>query len=94
MEYNVGDIVRLVVDAPERNHELKIGDVGIIVDINGGLPPIGVDWGRNVNGHDCIGRAIYGNGWYVGKTDIELAETRDTEDFDVVTDEFELSQLL
>lgn len=48
------------------------GDTGIIRFING--DEIGVEWDRNMNGHDLDGLAKHGYGWYVQKEDIEVIE--------------------
>lgn len=72
-KYQVGDVVRLVVDHPDGNKNMNPGDVGQIVKFLRGGRILGVDWGRPI-GHNLEG-ALEGShktfGWYVGQEEVE-----------------------
>ena len=51
--------------------DLKDGDTGVIRELSFGFPPIGVEWDRNVGGHDLDCNCPYGHGYYVYSDDIE-----------------------
>lgn len=76
MEFQVGDRVQLLCDNPDRNGELRAGDIGVIVNI-GLSTRCGVDWLRDVGGHDCGERCPVGHGWYVWgyQLSVESSET-------------------
>lgn len=74
-KFNKGDIVEVVNDCCY----IKKGMIGKVVKTisiryNKQNETIwyGVDWGKNVNGHDIGGLTKYGYGFYVPETDIEL----------------------
>lgn len=57
---------KIVITRDIDNSGIKIGDIGIIVSIFGTKPQsIGVDFGRDIHGHDCDGECEYGYGWYL-----------------------------
>lgn len=72
--YDIGDEVVLIVDHPDGNDDLYIGDKGIVcyVDTNDETAyDIGVDFGREIdNGHDCFGTCGDSNGWLVCKEQV------------------------
>lgn len=58
------------------NPMIKIGDTGVIVSIFGTKPQsVGVDFGRDVDGHNCGGCCERRQGWYLfGECDYELVD--------------------
>lgn len=45
-------------------------DEGTVVIVDG--DSVGVEWDRNVDGHDCDGLCKSGHGWYIGKESVKL----------------------
>lgn len=79
MDFHVGDRVRLVVEAPDGNDELHIGDEGVVSCVNCELfsRPIGIDFGKDIGGHDLYmkdSRCEFGHGWFVFAGEIELVD--------------------
>lgn len=73
MQYHVGDRVVCLVDSPDDNHRIHVGDIGTVCkDSNGGN--IYVDWGRDVGGHNCGGACRYTQGWNVSPNQVSLYE--------------------
>lgn len=68
--FNIGDTVVCMVDHPDNNDFIMAGDTGTVLFCDHGI--VGVDWGRNVDGHDCDRRCPYGNGWNVKESKVEL----------------------
>lgn len=72
--FRVGDFVRARLDRKDEDFYADVhpGDVGTVVMSDSGDTSIGVDWGHDVNGHDCNIGLPYGNGTFVGCDDLEL----------------------
>lgn len=67
----VGMLVMATTDHPSGNRILNAGDIGTVVHIyKGSLPPVGVDWGRDVHGHMCAGHCADKHGWAVDPDEI------------------------
>ena len=72
--FKLGDKVVLIVDS--YNIRLEKESIGIIVEeedietMSEGY--IGVDWGKNVQGHTCNRNCKDGNGWRVPAKDLKL----------------------
>lgn len=65
--FNVGD--RVVVSCEDNdvvlyNEDISIGMVGVIVDVHQD-GDIGVQFYKNISGHDCWGNGKFGYCWYV-----------------------------
>jgi hypothetical protein len=80
-KFNKGDIVELVSDCYYNgcNVKIKKGTIGKVVNTKSirynkqdETILYGIDWGKNVNGHDIGGLTKYGYGYYILETDIEL----------------------
>lgn len=73
--FQIGDVVQLLVDNPDNNECLHIGDTGtaVYIDTYKGEYGIGVDWGRDIEGHSCNSCCEYGNGWNVDCDQLTLA---------------------
>ena len=54
-----------------KNSWCKTGLLGTIVSING-PHTVGVDFGKNVNGHDLNHYCEYGNGWWLNHDDFKV----------------------
>jgi 8-oxo-dGTP pyrophosphatase MutT (NUDIX family) len=60
--------------------DISLGMTGKVVHIHpNGAPSIGVDFGTDVNGHDCSGKCARGNGWYVMSENLTLISGEDGE---------------
>lgn len=70
-KFRIGDLVALNCYKPDGNSAIKMGDIGTVVWIRDGVN-IGVDWGKDVDGHDCEGHCEYGRGWNVNETRLTL----------------------
>lgn len=75
MNFKVGDRVCAVVDFPQENDFLLMGDMGTVVVISEIFPHIGVRWDKECGGHDCKGSCETGYGWYVEGSDISVDTT-------------------
>lgn len=73
--FQIGDVVQLLVDNPDNNEFLHAGDTGtaVYIDTYKGEYFIGVDWGRDIEGHSCNACCEYGNGWNVDCDQLTLA---------------------
>lgn len=73
-DFRVGDFVRARIDRKDEDFYADVhpGDVGTVVVADDGDSSIGVDWGHNVNGHDCDVDIPDGNGTFVACYDLEL----------------------
>lgn len=80
-KFNKGDIVEVVNDCWYNGNNVKIkkGMIGKVVNTasthynkQDEIIWYGIDWGKNVNGHDIGGLTKYGHGYYVPETDIKL----------------------
>ena len=81
MEFRIGDRVEAIVDHPDGNVDLFIGDTGTICHR---LSPgrVGVEWDKAIcRGHSCDGFCEYGYGWYVDSTTLKLH--KDDSDIDI-----------
>jgi hypothetical protein len=77
MDLKVGDRVQAVIDI---DYMIPKGTIGIIVSIDEGSPPIGVDWEINGNGlHDLSGRLTTNTGYFVYATNLKLSVVKNTE---------------
>ena len=66
-EFSLGDQVSLLIDHPEGNPELWVGNIGTIVR-DPEAEYIGVDWGKYMDqGHTCEDACPEGQGWWVHK---------------------------
>lgn len=91
--FSVGDKVVCIESNGVNNSNIHVGDVGIVCDatFSGVFAGIyGVDWGHDVDGHDCMGTCAFGNGWNVYGSRIKLLSEDD--DFDIATSD--IDQLL
>jgi hypothetical protein len=80
-KFNKGDIVEVVNDSLYSDYNVKIkkGMIGKVVNTRtvrynkqDKIIWYGIDWGKNVNGHDIGGLTKYGYGFYMLETDIKL----------------------
>lgn len=78
--YCVGDRVICAYDYACLNSHLLRGDLGTVVDVTSSADcsQIGVEWDKEVLGHDCHGNAEYGHGWYMTIEGIEPYEPHDS----------------
>jgi len=77
MDLKVGDRVQAVTCI---DHTIPEGTRGVIVSIDEGSPPIGVDWEINGRGlHDLSGRLTTNTGYFVYATNLKLARVKNTE---------------
>lgn len=77
--FNIGDRVRLKEGWQEYCNSsfienVRTGDEGIIVEL--GSPGHGVDFGRDVGGHDCDGNCKDGQGQYILPQYLEKVKPR------------------
>lgn len=81
--YQIGDRVEAIVNRPDRNYNIMIGDTGTVCDLDDlEEDRVGVDWDNKLEeGHDCSGNCEYGHGWYVNVKYIRPYED-DVEDID------------
>ena len=70
--FEIGDMVRSIVNYPDNNQNIVIGSKGTIVNIDYNI--IYVEWDDDVGGHTCDGRATDGHGWNVEQSQIELED--------------------
>lgn len=77
--FSVGDQVVLIKSNGVNNSNIHVGDVGIVCNVlSGTLNGVyGVDWGHDVDGHDCEGTCDFGNGWNVYGSRIKLLSEDD-----------------
>lgn len=90
--FSVGDQVVCIKSDGVHNTNIHVGDVGIVrnvlsVEFSG---VYGVDWGHDVDGHDCRGTCDFGNGWNVHESRIKLLSEDDN--FDIAMSD--IDQLL
>ena len=67
----LGDTVKLITYTGS-NEILCIGDEGIVVEIIGFNNLIGIDWGKNIDGHTCDGTCTDTYGWRVSCQSIKI----------------------
>lgn len=79
--FNIGDRVAAVYDAPQGRAEIFSGDCGTVCLLSEGRM-IGVRWDKNVGGHNCSGNCERGHGWKVYPEEIVLIEEEEA-DFDI-----------
>lgn len=73
--FKIGDRVVVVGDCRTLRGGINLkGKVGTICKIDG--ISIGVDFGKNMGGHDCDDKCTYGNGWFILSTKLKLSETK------------------
>ena len=71
MDLHIGDRVRMTIDDPKENSNIRAGDTGTVCRIFPGI--VGVEWDHKVrNGHSCGQTCEDGYGWGVLKCEIEL----------------------
>jgi len=64
-KFEINDRVKAITNI---NNRIAIGDTGRIVHMStDSSTPYGVQWDRDIYGHDCGGHATLENGWYVSK---------------------------
>lgn len=69
----VGDRVKVTNLVDSYNDNIKIGMVGVIVDIRG--VERGIELDNFISGHNCNGLCDrIGSGWYIHKNNLELIE--------------------
>lgn len=94
-DYNVGDEIVLLVDEPDFNACLHEGDTGTITFVRqdgfDSSYDVGVDFGRNINGHDCFETCEDGNGWMLYERQFEVLT--DASEMECATDD-EMSRFL
>lgn len=82
-KFQVGDCVEAVVDHPDQNEHIHIGDTGVVCYI---IDPyrVGIAWDKTLpNGHSCDEHCEYRHGWYVDTDTIRIPE----EDGDIDIDD-------
>ncbi len=70
----VGTRVRCIQDGASENSELRLGDTGTVRSIDNTSPlPVGVEWERNIGGHNGFAsfNCTLGYGWFVKHSEIE-----------------------
>ena len=84
MDIEVGDRVRCLIDNPDENSYLNAGDEGVVVYIDAfAIDPIyRIDWGRDIDGHNCGGYCVERHGWNMWRREFELVEPASTQNFD------------
>lgn len=72
--FQIGDLVRARLDVRDEDFyaEVHPGDIGTVVVAGDGDGSIGVDWGHDVDGHDCDAGIPERNGTFVVGDDLEL----------------------
>lgn len=87
MKFKVGDEVRLLVNAPEGNRDLKAGDFGVVcrISFTGNVGVAFPALRGSKYGHNLHGEIADDSGWYVNPDKIELVCSNQ--------DEIELSAL-
>lgn len=77
MDLKVGDRIEAVIDI---DYTIPEGTRGVIVSIDDGSPPIGVDWEINGRGlHDLSGRLTTNTGYFVYARNLKLSQVKNTE---------------
>lgn len=76
--FRKGDRVRCIVDYPDNNRNIRIGDAGTVCDNLSYL--VRVRWDHQVDGHDCAGHCEDGYGWNVFENELEYLEYDDSEE--------------
>lgn len=84
-KFRIGDRVQATKNAPEENGNIHKGDQGTICFIERNKF-IGVEWDKNVHGHDCGGKCENGHGWKVWESDLCLIE--EEAEFDIEENSF------
>lgn len=79
-KFDVGDTVMLLINNPDSNKHLLNGDIGTVVGYSDMRENwVRVDWGRDVNGHDCGGDCKSGNGWNCIESWLMLVQEKEFE---------------
>ena len=79
-KFDVGDTVMLLINNPDGNAHLLKGDIGIVVGYNDLRKNwVRVDWGKDVNGHDCGGACKSNNGWNCIESFLMLVQEKEFE---------------
>lgn len=73
-EFCIGDHVVCTYPSRTYNSNIMRTDIGTICEILYGGSNYGVDWGHDINGHDCNGNCPHGYGWRVSGRYLKLAE--------------------
>lgn len=76
MDLKVGDRVQAVIDI---DYMIPKGTIGVIVSIDDGSPPIGVDWKISSNLHNLNGILKTDTGYYVYDKYLKLSQVKNTE---------------
>ena len=89
-DYKVGDEIVVVVDSPDGNDNIHMGDVGTItfVEKDSGIVcryDIGVDFGRDVGGHECYQTCPDTQGWLLNEGQFEIVS--DAQEMEGATDD-------
>lgn len=82
MMFHIGDRVECVVDNPDKNSLINIGDLGVVCKDNKGTVRIGIRWDNNVGGHSCSGTCTSGHGWYVWPKEIRIIKEDEITEID------------
>lgn len=69
--FRVGDVV--VCNSTLRDAERVFGLRGVVVHISG--TSVGVNWAKDIDGHNCGQRCPDQYGWYVNNTDLKKLAT-------------------
>lgn len=89
--YKIGDTVMLIVDHPDSNYRLHMGDVGTVVGVfhnAQGTPCVNVDWMRNINGHSCDGKCFASHGWNVSESKVTYVQIETDNEIEVSESDF------
>lgn len=82
--FSVGDRVQAMIGSPSYNFLIHRGDQGTVCCAGDTI--IGVEWDKDVRGHDCDGFCKQGFEWKVRAEEVCLAEKE--ADFDIEEDAF------
>ena len=91
--FRIGDVVSANDDYIEGNGGIMRGNTGTVVWISD-KGYVGVDWGKDIGGHDCCGHCHHSQGWNVKGRDVSLVyRPSDDEEFEQA-DDSSLTELL
>lgn len=88
----VNERVRSIVNYPDDNYDIHIGDEGTIVKVRSSLGDIGVRWDNRIKGgHTCgFGDSSdicpSGYGWFVNPNEIEIVPFYDGENEEIANE--------
>lgn len=77
MKFKIGDRVRALCGV-EAHGRVKCGDTGTVCNIHDF--DVGVDWDRDIGGHNCRGTARQNHGWNVLEKYLELENSKSEDD--------------